>query len=198
VGSDNLFAFNLRDLSARLRTRPSIESVSVVRVLPDTLVVRIMEREPRALINSAQSPYVVDVNGTLMLRTECMDISSSLPVISGIRDLAMLKTGMKVTEAAAPMEMLRIIKTSWPDIRVLKVVVRPKNMICSVKYKSFPEPFRVELPKKNIPGKVRELATALDRIVNTASTKRNINLMYENRAVLTDLPGSAARTKKKR
>lgn len=202
VGSDNLFAFNLKNLSSKLLASPSIESVSISRVLPDTLLVKIMEREPRALINSPHSPYVVDVNGNLMLRTECMDITSSLPVISGIRNLALLKNGEKVLSLSGAMEMLHVIKTKWPDIRVDRIVVKEKNrsLLCAVRYKSFPEPFVVEMPEKNIPLKVQELATALDRIVNTASTKRKINLMYENRAVLTDLPGrsSSSRMKKYR
>ncbi len=201
-GTDNLFAFNLKNLSSRLLKSPSIESVSISRVLPDILLVKIAEREPGALINSAQSPYVVDVNGNLMLRTECMDITSSLPVISGIRNLALLKKGEKVTALAPAMEMLHVIKTKWPDIRVdqIRIVVKNKSgvLLCAVRYKSFPDSFIVEMPEKNIPLKVQELATALDRIVNTASTKRKINLMYENRAVLTDLPGRSVRTKKYR
>ncbi|MBO4303962.1 MAG: FtsQ-type POTRA domain-containing protein [Lentisphaeria bacterium] len=190
-GRDNLFSFNLGDLAGRLAARPSIESVSVSRVLPDTLAVSITEREPRALLNSSQSPYVVDSGGILMLRTECMDIFSSLPVILGIRDLAYLKIGENVPDVEVAMEMLRIVRTRWPDIHVDRIIVKPKSLVCAATYRSFPEPFRVEVPKnaKGMPGKVRELATALDRIVNTASPKRNINLMYENRAVLTDLPG---------
>ena len=189
TGSDNLFAFNLRDLVLRLKKRASIESVSVSRVLPDTLSVKIVEREPRALLNSAVSPYVVDASGHLMLRTECMNIISGLPVISGVGNLAALKLGSPVKRLEEPMEMIRIIKTKWPDITVQKIIVKDKYLICSVRYKSFPDQFRVEMSKKDIPRRIRELATALDRIVITASTKRNIRLLYENQAVLTDLPG---------
>ncbi|MBP5182115.1 MAG: FtsQ-type POTRA domain-containing protein [Lentisphaeria bacterium] len=190
-GRDNLFSFNLGDLSGNLLKRPSIESVSVSRVLPDTLLVAITEREPRALLNSSQSPYVVDANGVLMLRFECMNIFSGMPVISGLRDVSSLKVGEKVPDVEETMEMLRIVRTKWPDIHLVRIVVKPRSLICLVKYRSFPDPFRVELPRntKGMSMKVRELATALDRIVNTASSKRSINLLYENRAVLTDLPG---------
>lgn len=190
-GKDNLFSFHLQDLANKLRARPSIEDVVIARILPDTLFVKIMEREPRALVNSPRSPYILDAGGILMLQSECMDISSSLPVISGIDNLAFLKIGEKVPGIAAPMELLRVVKTKWPDIRIERVLMKKdgKGLLCVVRYKSFPELFRVEMPRKNMEGKVRELATALDRIVTTASTKRNINLMYENRAVLTDLPG---------
>lgn len=189
IGSDNLFAFNLRDLALRLKKRASIESVSVSRILPDTLCVKIVEREPRALLNSTVSPYVVDASGCLMLRTECMNIVSGLPVITGVGNLAVLKLGSPVKKLEEPMEMIRVIKTKWPDISVQKIIVRDKYLICSVRYKSFPDQFRVEMSKKDIPRRIRELATALDRIVITASTKRNIRLLYENQAVLTDLPG---------
>ena len=189
VGTDNLFAFNLKDLASRLKKRASIESVSVSRELPDTLCVRIVEREPRALVNSLNSAYVVDASGHLMLRTECINIMSGLPVISGVKNLAGLKLGAPVKSVEAPMEMIRITRTKWPDIRIQKIIIREKYLICSVKYKSFPDLFRVEIPKKDIYRKVRELATALDRIVMTASPKRNIRLLYENQAVLTDIPG---------
>lgn len=188
IGSDNLFAFNLQDLAERLLARPSIESVSVMRVLPDTLLVKITEREPRALLQSFQSTYVVDQQGNLMLRTECMDIATSLPVISGIKKLAYLKPGEKVPDIDEAMTFLQSVKTKWPGIRVIKIIIKPEMLLASVSYKSFPDFFRVEMPKKDISGEVRELATALDRIVNTGSKKRSINLMYENRAVLSDLP----------
>lgn len=188
IGSDNLFAFNLRDLAERLLARPSIESVSVRRVLPDTLLVKISEREPRALLQSVQSPFVVDNGGNLMLRTECMNIASILPVISGIKKLASLKAGERVPGIKNAMELLQCVKTKWPDIRIERIYIREKKLFCIVKYKTFPDQFLVEMPEENISLKVRELATALDRIVNTASKKRKINLMYENRAVLSDLP----------
>jgi cell division septal protein FtsQ len=62
----NLFALDLTRVKRDLELVPAIENVSVERLLPHTLRIRIIEREPIAQLG----PYLLDARGVAMLPLE--------------------------------------------------------------------------------------------------------------------------------
>ena len=65
--SENPDADRLLRLRQRLLERePSIQSVRIIRELPDTLYINLVERTPVALVNKFDSPLVLDSKTILM------------------------------------------------------------------------------------------------------------------------------------
>lgn len=185
----NLFSLNLGALKAKLTREPAIESVTVSRILPDTLTIDIVERIPIALINSPRSHYVTDADCILMQKGRCMDISYSLPIIIGLRNEQNFVPGMKAGALKGAVELIELTRTKWPEIRVASVAItRPNTLICAIYYKNrigSDEIFRVVMPDTNIETSLKRLLQVLEHILETRNKARHINLDFKGQAVLT-------------
>jgi hypothetical protein len=98
---DNLLALDLARVKRNLELAPLIKSVSVERVLPHTLRIRVVEREPIAQINIPRSPstggvdfvvFHLDSEGWVMVpldprlrSTALNEPNDQLPLICGIK-----------------------------------------------------------------------------------------------------------------
>jgi cell division protein FtsQ len=109
----NLIALDLASVKRNLQMEPIIDSVSVERVLPRTLKIRVTERKPIAQVNMPRangargvvvSVYQLDAVGVVMLpldpRSSVIPLlqltNGGLPVITGLSD-AQLQLGHRVT-----------------------------------------------------------------------------------------------------
>lgn len=81
--TENLFDINVRQATARLQAHPQVEAASVRRRLPSTLVVRIVEREPAAVIATSDRFAAVDRNGRVLVVTQSP--RHALPLITGLQ-----------------------------------------------------------------------------------------------------------------
>ncbi|MBO4630609.1 MAG: FtsQ-type POTRA domain-containing protein [Lentisphaeria bacterium] len=187
-GETNLFRLNPRELRSRLLVRePSIQSVRIIRELPDTLYVDITERTPVALVNSPRSALVVDSQSILMQKKRCMDISSSLPVILGLPHLSGLPPGSTIHEFEAAVHLIMLTKTAYPDIRIGAININRKGqMICSVFYKDGKDFYRVVMPNQELSKNLQVLSTTLEKMRKSKNTKRNINLLFQGQVIITD------------
>lgn len=95
-----LFDLDLASLKGRLLAEPWIREVSLRRQYPDALEIRIVEREPVAILAGRNELALVDETGTVIERQPTLGsetnrfpgIGSSLPVIYGI-DAGLLHQG---------------------------------------------------------------------------------------------------------
>jgi cell division septal protein FtsQ len=110
---ENLFALDLARVKRDLEMVPLVQSVSVERVLPHTLRIRIIEREPVAQVNVPRprasggfelAVYQLDADGWVMLpldprqRTTTLNQPSEpLPALSGINSAA-LQPGKRLVD----------------------------------------------------------------------------------------------------
>lgn len=76
----NLFWVDRREIEARLRLLPPVRSVTVTPILPDTLDVRVEERQPAAFWLSGDHRYLVDREGVILTS---IDDSEAPPACSG-------------------------------------------------------------------------------------------------------------------
>jgi cell division septal protein FtsQ len=119
---DNLFALDLARVKRDLELVPNIQSVSVARVLPHCLKIRVVEREPIAQCHyprlgaegtADRMVYLLDAEGCLMLplepghRAEPAPSDVYLPVLVGI-PAQELRPGRRV-ESAQVHAALRLI-----------------------------------------------------------------------------------------
>ena len=144
----NLLALRLEDVKRDLEMQAVIESVSVERVLPGTLRLRINEREPVAQINVPVlkpgggfdlKTYQIDDNGYVMLpldsRQRAVPPAQSddqLPLILGIRgevqpgrklDSAQVQAALKWIESFEASEMANVVELKKIDIVSPEVLI---------------------------------------------------------------------------
>jgi cell division protein FtsQ len=101
----NILAVEPDELAEKVAAHPWIASATVLRHLPDTLEVRVTEREPAAVLLADQF-YLVDADGIPFKRIERGE-RGQLPIITGVarRELADLsRPAAKVGQALAILE----------------------------------------------------------------------------------------------
>jgi cell division protein FtsQ len=126
--AQNLYDLSLGDVEKRLRLVPWIKRVEMERVLPDTLKVRVLEREPVAqLVTAVQMPdrsiqrrvFHVDATGWTMpeldnsRRAVPLAVPESYPVLTGL-SLSDASSGRVLTApgVVAALELIREFDTS--------------------------------------------------------------------------------------
>ena len=184
-GSTNLFAINPGEMRKRLMMRESsMEDLQVVRILPDTLLLRIRERTPVAQIYNSKPLLYLDSNCILMLASRSMNIRESLPVISGLRNVGNYPPGGEVRNFSAAVDLILSVNRSYPQIRLIRISVgKADRLVAVVQY--YGVRFLVEMPDKNLAGHLRALQTNLELIRKNKRSERRINLMFKDQAVLS-------------
>lgn len=196
-GKTNLFTVDPGKFRTRLLERePSIQSVRVIRELPDTLNFHIVERTPVALVNGFRSRLVVDSKTILMQKNRCMDISRTLPVIFGIPDISEYPPGSSVYRYKAAVNLIILVQTSYPDLRIGVISVKQKGqLVFSVYYRNDPYFYRVEMPDRELSRHLQVLSTTLEEMRKNRNPRRNINLLFRNQVIIK---GDPAPPRKKR
>ncbi len=115
----NLLAVNMENIEGLLSGNPWIESSQVTRVLPDTLKIRVVEREPSFLVQFEDRLCYADGEGRI-IDTVASDTFVSLPQVeveSGMeRHLAILEELSKaIAGKKAPFDLDQVawIRLSW-------------------------------------------------------------------------------------
>lgn len=140
----NLFALDLTRVKRDLQLVPAIQRVDVVRVLPHTLKVSVIEREPLARIQD----YLLDGEGYAMLplepvqRSAAVPVGEHFPIITGASpgelragrqlDAPPVRAALRFLiafehSAMAPLVDISRIDVSAPD--VLQVITAQQNEI---------------------------------------------------------------------
>lgn len=184
-GSTNLFSMDPGEMRKRLLMRePSIEQLQILRILPDTLLIRIQERTPVAQLYNSKPLLFLDSNCILMLAERSMDIGKSLPVISGLRNMNSYPPGGEVKLFSPAADLIVLVNRSYPQIRLIHISVgKEDRLVCVVQY--YASRFLVEMPNKNLSRSLRALLTNLEMIRKDKRSERRINLMFKDQAVLS-------------
>ena len=123
----------LPPIEARVRSHPQIESVTVSRRLPGTLVVRVTERHPVALVNAPGGLRAVDERG-VRLPLDPSRTPVDAPIVTAApRDTMVYHLlGTMQREAPALYAKLSSIRTSGPGEMVLQIADLPVRALTSV------------------------------------------------------------------
>lgn len=145
---ENLFRIDPGELRRRLLAIPGIEESEVLRILPDTLHLRVIERVPRAVLGNPRSEWVVDETGAVIPRLESMSASVPLPVILGISTSG-VKAGMVLETLRPALELIMLTVRSFPDISIIAVNVRnPERLEFFMRFRG-QKSCKVILPVRN-------------------------------------------------
>ncbi len=145
----NLIALDLMTVKRNLELQPLIDSVSVEKVLPHTLKIRVMERDPIAQFNIprvdgangiAVSVFLIDADGVVMLPLDSRlsvvplaQMKADLPVITGMNafqlqpgrrvELPAVQSALKLIAAFASSPMAGLVDLRRVDVSAPGVLV---------------------------------------------------------------------------
>jgi cell division protein FtsQ len=123
----------LAPLEARVRSHPQVESVTVTRRLPGTLVVRVSERHPVALVNGPGGLRAVDERGVRLPLDPSRTPVDAPIVAAAARDTAVYHLlGTMQREAPALYAKLSSIRVTGPGEIVLQIADLPVRAMTSV------------------------------------------------------------------
>lgn len=123
----NIFSVNLAHVHDSLQQLPQVDEVQVVRNMPDTIDISIVERKPVAWITSekefgnpfaSEGAFLVDARGVLMREKKLLPEYLGLPVIAGCANES-LEPGKVVEsfEAKAALDLLKLSTRSFMQTR---------------------------------------------------------------------------------
>ncbi|MBQ9336947.1 MAG: FtsQ-type POTRA domain-containing protein [Lentisphaeria bacterium] len=185
-GESNLFRLDPGEMRKRLLERePSIQSVRVIRELPDTLNVEITERIPVARLNE-NSNLVIDAHTILMEKSRCMNLTASLPVILADAGTMKYPPGAAVSKFRPIVKLINLTRTSFPDLKVGTILIVQKQYLkCTIHYKNEREYYIVTLPPDDLMRHLNILVATLEQLRREKSPKRNIDLRFNKQVKIT-------------
>lgn len=107
----NLLRLSTEEVEAKVAELPWVQSVTVSRVLPDTLRIRIDEREPAMVLSLGAANWIVDDTGRVL----ATGTNESLPVLSGA-NLDDIEVGMTL-EAEQLTGALRVYRSLSREVQ---------------------------------------------------------------------------------
>lgn len=183
--NSNIFDLDLGKLRRQLRSVPSIADARVQRILPDTLMVEVSERMPRAIINYPRSRWVIDEEAVVMERTRSMANSIVLPTITGVAHTR-LKGGDRLPELQPALDVINAVVRSYPDMEILMVSVSNSEQLdFYIRYRNG-KTYRVLMPAKNrgVEYMLNALQSAIIQAYQKGEERTTINLSFDGLAVI--------------
>ncbi len=112
---DNIFEVNLGDAAESLKAEFAAEDFIVFRKLPGTIVIRVLERRPVALINVGKL-VGVDDDGVPLPHIGA-DMVDTLPIITGVRSIASLSDPEVKKRLLSGLRLLDAITAQAPGVQ---------------------------------------------------------------------------------
>ncbi len=188
LGHDNLFTIDLRKKRHILCQQPNIEQASLIRQLPDTLIVNISEAIPRAALFTWRSQWLVNDSGMVMDRATCVNIGRELPIIAGIPRQG-IKAGKMLKTLRPALRIIELARCNYPNIELLVLNVRdPKFIDIKLYYKRRAGVYSVKMPRENIAYMMKILRITLQQALKEGEKRRIINLTYRGKVIFSERP----------
>ncbi len=187
VGRDNLFELKLGELRDRLQAIPNVRNCEVVRILPDTLRIRISERIPRLALGSPGSDWVVDEDAVVLQRSRAMNIPTQLPIASGVKvPPGGLQPGQRLEQLTPALDVLMKIVRNFSDFNLLWLSVgNPDQLELLIRYRNR-RSYQVKLPPKsqNYNFLLTNLQQAIINAESSGERRSRFNLLFDGALIV--------------
>ncbi len=183
-----LFEIDVKKLRQNLEKVPEIEKVSVQRILPDTLDIRIVERIPVAFLARANSEKLVDRNAVVIRKSHSIDIAGLIPVIRNFKE-TLPGNGEVFDEIKSALEFIRLYREVG-DFAVLKIVdvnlAKDDFISMRIHYGGDRNDYYniIDVPRMNPEEGMDRILSAIQASKREGTNRRNIILRYNGQAVL--------------
>lgn len=182
---DNVFSINYFALRKKIEKIPGIEKAEVVRILPDKLQIRVVERIPRAVLYNPGGMLVVDEKGVVIPRYESA-VHGTLPVITRVPGAGRLRPGDRVETLMPAIDLIMTTLRNYPDIAI--ECIQPESnesLKFYMRYRNG-KGYWVIIPLRNrgLPYLLSALQTAIINAHWKQLKVSTFNLLYDGRVVL--------------
>ena len=164
----NLFSLKPAEIRRQLMAIPSVGNCEVVRILPDTLHLR-----------------VIDETGMVIPRLESMSVSLPLPVILGMR-LEDIEAGMKLDALNPALELIMLTVRNFPDISIVAINVRnPEKLEFFMRYRN-QKSCKVIIPahNRNFAFLLSTLQSAIIHAERRGDTRGTFDLSFDGNVII--------------
>jgi len=187
TGKTNLFSIDMAKGKKILEKKPSISKASIYKILPDTLIVKISERLPRAFLHWQGHSNVVDTNSVVMAAASCISVPKDLPVITGFRSKpADLIPGKILYQIKPALALIKNANEECPRILIRRVSLsNPKEFNTNIVDRKTMKNYNVMLLRNNILEELAALESVLGAIdAGKGKNTKIIDMRFKGQAVL--------------
>ena len=171
----NLFALSLTKIHDELMMLPGVRTVEIRRQLPDTLIVRVGERTPVALLVTDKASLPVDRDGFVLAPRAAV---TRLPVIVG-GNAPGLKAGQQVADLKVLDALIALDLCETQHIcEVLRVQLKATDIDNLELHLTSGE--EVSLARNDLAGHLRDLAATRKTLAERRQTARFIDCSLKN------------------
>ncbi|HRR06231.1 MAG TPA: FtsQ-type POTRA domain-containing protein [Victivallales bacterium] len=125
----NLFALNLKELRKKISSLPIVESATISRKLPDTVIITISERIPRVGFNYHGRRWYADENGVVFSAASYGQIRRDLPLVVGFSAPDVITEGEYVEKLIFPAKLSAIANRYYPEFIIQRIDLSYKTHI---------------------------------------------------------------------
>lgn len=181
-GGDNIFKLDLEMIGKKIEENPWVAEVEIERIFPREVIIRVMEREERAIIN-LNYLYYVDKNGEIFKPLSAND-RLDYPIITGLDRSYFLKHPDKAEEllskALGLLDMLAENRVFSVDtVSEVHIDIKDGFILTTERY-GVP----VLLGRDNFAEKLAKLEKIYDDIRPDLASLRGIDLNVSDRVIV--------------
>ncbi len=185
-GESNLFGTDLYAARRKIEDEPAVASASVYKILPDTLVVEITERVPKAYVFFYGNKLVVDEDSVVMHTDSCVSFSRDLPVITGFKTEEVdLLPGNVLPQVVPALDFLDAAGVETPRVTVSRISLsNEKEFNVNISDTSSGRSYDLLISRADMRQKLAELEMVLEEIELIEGDVKTIDMRYKDQAVL--------------
>lgn len=182
LAGENLLRLHLAEVDARLRGHPWVEGVSIRKQLPASLVVAVVERQPRARVPRGDELWYADARGGLIAPVAAGEAAAAgLPLVRSAEPTDGAGRAGAVPRALAALEALREAQPRWAEGLVALEVLGEDDF----RLETSALPFPVIFGTADLAAKSRRLDEVLPEILARYDALAAVDLRFSRRIVLT-------------
>jgi cell division protein FtsQ len=186
----NLLSLNAADLRRRLETEPWVQNATVVKRLPDRILIKVRERRPAAVMGLHEDLYYLDEEGTLLGGVEPgerVDFPMITGLEKGVPDRGDCQTRREVQQSLA---LLRELQGTPGLGSVSEIHLDPSEGLSFV-MEDFPSP--VVAGWSDFSAKTSRFAKILPALAQEWDSIERVDLRFSNQVVIRQRTGGKPR-----
>ena len=189
----NMLTLDTEGVSRRLETHPWIQHASVVKRLPDQVLIKVREREPAVLAGVEGTLYYMDAEGNVLEKVQ-PGASLDFPMISGIeQDVEGARHCGKGRDLQQALSLLRVLQAASGLGSVSEIRIDRSEGLSFV-LEGFPVP--VNTGWSGFPEKIVRFERALPSLALQSNEMECVDLRFSGQIVLKEREGGKVRVRR--
>jgi cell division protein FtsQ len=190
----NMLTLDTEEVSRRLETHPRIQHATVVKRLPDQVLIKVFKRRPAALVGVQGCLFYMDAEGKILDRVEPGG-ALDFPMITGLeKDLASARRCGDGRDLQQALSLLRVLQAT-PALGSVSEVQIDRSEGLSFVLEGFPVPVRMGW--SGFLEKRIRFEKVLPSLVSELNGIERVDLRFSGQIVLKQRDGEKVRVRRR-